>query len=209
MSGTPETEYKRASWHGMTAFCRIYLFDSPKPLQVSGPQVMVKLLYRNSSAPIGNRKICSPRQQKNSPLKCGLFSRKNIPSPICKPSSVVYGHLSGNAVTGELKRCSQLLPGEQPMRQQPNLAPDGVYTARRVSAAPVSSYLPFPSLQNYFCGLFLLHFPWSHLHRTLSGVLLCGARTFLMPCYGHATVQPARNIYHYIMKNGRLSTKIR
>ena len=32
--------------------------------------------------------------------------------------------------------------------QRPNLAPDGVYTARRVAAAPVSSYLPFPSLQN-------------------------------------------------------------
>ena len=29
-------------------------------------------------------------------------------------------------------------------------------------------------------GIFLLHFPWSHLHRTLSGILPCEARTFLV-----------------------------
>ena len=28
-------------------------------------------------------------------------------------------------------------------------------------------------------GIFLLHCPWSHLHRTLSGILPCEARTFL------------------------------
>ena len=28
-------------------------------------------------------------------------------------------------------------------------------------------------------GISLLHFPWSHLHRTLSGTLPCEARTFL------------------------------
>ncbi len=28
-------------------------------------------------------------------------------------------------------------------------------------------------------SLFLLHFPWSRLHRTLSGILPCEARTFL------------------------------
>ena len=31
------------------------------------------------------------------------------------------------------------------------------------------------------CGLFLLHSPWSRLHRPLAGILPCGARTFLMP----------------------------
>ena len=73
-----------------------------------------------------------------------------------------------------------LCRASNPYRHKPNLAPDGVYTARRVTAASVSSYLPFPSLQGMPCGLFLLHYPWSRLHRTLSGVLLCGARTFLM-----------------------------
>ena len=29
-------------------------------------------------------------------------------------------------------------------------------------------------------GIFLLHFPWSRLHRTLSGILPCEARTFLV-----------------------------
>ncbi len=28
-------------------------------------------------------------------------------------------------------------------------------------------------------GISLLHWPWSHLHRTLSGILPCEARTFL------------------------------
>ena len=30
-------------------------------------------------------------------------------------------------------------------------------------------------------GIFLLHYPWSRLHRTLSGILPCEARTFLTP----------------------------
>ena len=59
----------------------------------------------------------------------------------------MYGHLSGRIVADAFKRYSRLMPGEQPIRQKPNLASDGVYTARRVAAAPVSSYLPFPSLQ--------------------------------------------------------------
>ena len=33
------------------------------------------------------------------------------------------------------------------MRHMPNLAPNGVCTARRITAPSVSSYLPFPSLQ--------------------------------------------------------------
>ncbi len=32
-------------------------------------------------------------------------------------------------------------------------------------------------------GLFLLHWPWSHLHRTLSGILPYEARTFLVCCF--------------------------
>ena len=35
-------------------------------------------------------------------------------------------------------------------------------------------------------GIFLLHFPWSRLRRTLSGTLPCGARTFLMRVEPHA-----------------------
>ena len=36
-------------------------------------------------------------------------------------------------------------------------------------------------------GIFLLHFPWSRLHRTLSGILPCEARTFLTCCLSALT----------------------
>ena len=39
--------------------------------------------------------------------------------------------------------------------------------------------LPRLSILTISGGLFLLHYPYSCLHRTLSGILLCGARTFL------------------------------
>ena len=70
-----------------------------------------------------------------------------VPRLTCKPGSVVYGHLSGRIVADALKRYSQPVPDEQSIWHRPNLAPDGVYTARSVTGAPVSSYLPFPSLQ--------------------------------------------------------------
>ena len=35
-------------------------------------------------------------------------------------------------------------------------------------------------------GLFLLHFPWSRLHRVLSGTLPYGARTFLIRALPYA-----------------------
>lgn len=38
---------------------------------------------------------------------------------------------------------------------------------------------PFHPYRNAFGGLFLLHYPWSRLHRTLSGTLPWEARTFL------------------------------
>ena len=43
---------------------------------------------------------------------------------------------------------------------------------------------PFHPYITKLCGLFLLHFPWSHLRRTLSVILLFEARTFLtaIPC---------------------------
>ncbi len=50
--------------------------------------------------------------------------------------------------------------------------------SRCVSTSLVGSYPAFPSLP-YKGGLFLLHFPQSHLHQPLAGTLLYGARTFL------------------------------
>lgn len=70
------------------------------------------------------------------------------------------------------------------------LASDGVYRACYVTTAAVSSYLAFPPLHPERCGLFLLHFPWSRLHRVLPGALPCGARTFLTP--KRAAIQSAQ-----------------
>ena len=52
-----------------------------------------------------------------------------------------------------------------------------------VTIGAVSSCLAFPSLPAFAGGLFLLHFPWSRLHRMLSGTLSYGARTFLTNYY--------------------------
>ena len=51
------------------------------------------------------------------------------------------------------------------------------------SPLPARRWALTPPFQPYSLkregGIFLLHWPWSHLHRTLSGILPCEARTFL------------------------------
>ena len=63
---------------------------------------------------------------------------------------------------------------------------------------------PFHPYRNEFGGLFLLHYPWSRLHRPLAGTLLCEARTFLTPT--SATVQPT-HIIQIIIKQLPLLVK--
>ena len=59
----------------------------------------------------------------------------------------------------------------------------GFTYAPPVTRKAVVSYTALPPLpdsgQARIGGIFLLHFPWSRLHRTLSGILPCEARTFL------------------------------
>ncbi len=55
----------------------------------------------------------------------------------------------------------------------------GFTCAPTVTSEAVVSYTALPPLPDCSGGSFLLHFPWSHLHRTLSGILPCEARTFL------------------------------
>ena len=55
----------------------------------------------------------------------------------------------------------------------------GFTCAPSVTRRAVVSYTAFPPFLRFRSSLFLLHFPWSHLHRTLSGILPCEARTFL------------------------------
>ena len=60
------------------------------------------------------------------------------------------------------------------------LASDGVYTALAVTSKTVVSYTTIPPLPEKSPAVFfLLHFPQSHLYRTLSGILPYEARTFL------------------------------
>ena len=73
------------------------------------------------------------------------------------------------------------------------LASDGVYRAMSVTSHAVVSYTAFPPLPAKAGGLFLLHFPGSHLHRTLSGILPCEARTFLTCCLSASQPQTARD----------------
>ena len=76
---------------------------------------------------------------------------------------------------------SSNLPGSRraALRFLFGLASDGVYRALPVTRQAVVSYTAFPPLLPVGSGIFLLHFPWSRLHQTLSGILPCEARTFL------------------------------
>ena len=51
------------------------------------------------------------------------------------------------------------------------LASDGVYMATAVTSDTVVSYTAFPPLPEKSGGIFLLHYPWSYLHRPLAGIL--------------------------------------
>ena len=73
----------------------------------------------------------------------------------------------------------------------------GFTCALPVTSQAVVSYTAFPPLPHCCGGLFLLHFPGSHLHRTLSGILPCEARTFLR--ISPATIYPAQ-LLEYTMK---------
>ena len=87
-------------------------------------------------------------------------------------------HLSWTSVTSRLTRPTRKHDGS-PYRSLFGLAPDGVYMAFPVTKEAVSSYLAFAPLPVYTGGIFLLHFPGSRLHWTLSSILPYGARTFL------------------------------
>ncbi len=74
----------------------------------------------------------------------------------------------------------------------------------RVARPPVRSYRTFPPLPlRESGGISLLHLPWSRLHQPLTGILPCGARTFLMTRLltprGRPTALPAFLRYHIFL----------
>src|SRR5512135_3803220 len=99
-----------------------------------------------------------------------------------KPGSVVDSHSSRRFVT---LRSSDLPAGDASnvIASLFGLAPDGVYPATDVATSAVSSYLAISTLPVLLAQpsavYFLWHFPSPHGVRPLTGILLCGARTFL------------------------------
>ena len=86
-------------------------------------------------------------------------------------------HLSRRTVTGTFRRDGP------PHCLYPVLLRMGFTYAPAVTSKAVVSYTALPPLPElYPGGIFLLHYPWSRLHRTLSGILPCEARTFLTCC---------------------------
>ena len=90
--------------------------------------------------------------------------------------------------------------------------------ASSVTRRTVVSYTAFPPLpqccQAASGGISLLHYPWSRLHRTLSGILPCEARTFLTcsyeqprssvllaPCYSNTPHLFCQTVHSYILSN--------
>ena len=78
----------------------------------------------------------------------------------------------------------------------------GFTYAPSVTRRAVVSYTAFPPLPvrllcKYTGGLFLLHWPWSRLHRTLSGILPCEARTFLTCMLAAAIIHLTEHKRHF------------
>ena len=100
---------------------------------------------------------------------------------VYKPSSVLDDHLSIFSVTEKFKR----LHGNRraavlsvPLSILLRTGFTGLQCRHSSRWALTSPFHPYR--QKSAGGISLLHFPWSRLHRTLSGALLCGARTFLV-----------------------------
>ena len=141
-----------------------------------------------------NRALFRTSKKKRFPLPekptmKSVWLKKTESEKIGKPSSVVYGHLSTLAVAGKVKRYSRRTSGGQPYATDAQSCSEwGLHGTPRYRS--VGELLPRLSTrtETRFCGLFLLHFPWSRLHLTLSGTLSCAARTFLTALSRPATV---------------------
>jgi len=91
-------------------------------------------------------------------------------------------HLSRVTVTGNFKRPTEKQIG--PIYGFSSLA--GILVLLRMGFTwlpmlPPGRWSLTPPFHPYHKsgGIFLLHWPWGHPHRTLSGILPCEARTFL------------------------------
>ena len=99
---------------------------------------------------------------------------------VCKPSSVVYGHLSRLIVTDKLKRYSRHSVGRTTLlTEAQSCSKWGLHGTPCYHG--IGELLPRLSILTVkYGGLFLLHCPEGHPCLTLSGTLSYAARTFLM-----------------------------
>ena len=97
---------------------------------------------------------------------------------VCKPGSVENCHLSARRVAAALVPPMRTVIG--PIGRICGVASDRVYSAPALPRDRVSSYLAFPPLPAEAGGISLLYSPGSRLRRTLSVILPCEARTFLI-----------------------------
>ncbi len=80
-------------------------------------------------------------------MLCGRFMQKKKTRPSVSrvlSCTVIYLRLPSPASSSDIHGDRR---ADNPVRRTPNLAAGGVYMARRVTAAPVSSYLAFPPLR--------------------------------------------------------------
>ena len=117
--------------------------------------------------------------------RCPLFhvyppgSVQDLPAEQdCKPGSVVNDHLSTTAVAGSLKRPTREQTGRL-MLPVWSCFGWGLQCPARYRTGGSLLHCLF-NLTGYPAVCFLLHFPWSRLHRPLTGILPCEARTFLI-----------------------------
>ena len=94
------------------------------------------------------RKSCPPTQSDTDNTIIRILQKRPVRGVfecelVCKPSSVLNGHLSRPEVALGFKR----LRSGRATRMLFSLAPSGVYTANFVSELPVRSYRTFPPLQ--------------------------------------------------------------
>ena len=131
----------------------------------------------------------------------GILLKKRFES-VCKPSSVVYGHLSRLTVTDKLKRCSRYSVGRTALLTETQSCSEwglhGILCYHNIGELLPRLSILTANGQNQtvhsrqsqaVCGgLFLLHYPGGHPRLTLSGTLSYAARTFLIIISDSATV---------------------
>lgn len=125
---------------------------------------------------------------------------------VYKPISVEDDHLSGHRVADGVLATYHGTK-EHFILSPLGLAPGGVYIAEK---SPVRWWALTPPFHPYLLrgGIFLLHYPWSHLHWVLPSTLAHGVRTFLIPC-GTRSPNLVVLFYYYTISSARFCMRLR